>query len=258
MAAAMAGLLAGKVAVVTGSTRGLGYAIAQLFLAEGAQVIVNGRSSEAVAGAVAALTAGDGRAVGIAGDVADPETAERLAQAAVTHFGRLDVWVNNAGTTVVADSDRLTPEDFHRVVAVDLEGAFFGSQAAARHMVHGGVILQMGSIFGVVGMRRRAAYVAAKHGLVGLTAVLADEWAPRGIRVLCLAPGYIATELAAPDAVTGDDYTEEVITRRTPLGRWGQPGDVAHLALFLASDHAGYMTGNTVVVDGGWTARGGW
>jgi len=254
----VAGLLADKVAVVTGSTRGLGREMAQTFLAEGARVVIHGRKPADVQAAVRALTDEDGRAVGIAGDVASPETAEALAEAAVSRFGRLDVWVNNAGTTVVADSEQLPPEDFHRVIAVDLEGTFFGAQAAARRMQSGGVILQIGSIFGLVGMRRRAAYVAAKHGVVGLTAALADEWAPRGIRVLCLAPGYIATDLAMPDAVTGDDYTEETITHRTPLGRWGRPSDVAQLALFLASDRAGFMTGNTVVVDGGWTARGGW
>lgn len=253
--------LSNKVAVVTGSSQGIGLAVAYELASRGARVALNGRHEAKLQQQVDALSQCQGTSVlGIAGDVSLPVDMEHLAARVAEEWGGIDIWVNNAGDTVVEDSLTLPAEQFARVVSINLNGAFYGSQAAARVMAErgGGVIVQMGSIYGEVGAPRRAAYVSSKHALVGLTKVLADEWASLGIRVLCLEPGYIQTELALPNVGTGDDYTVQDIEGRTPMGRYGTPSEVARVLAFLASEEASFMTGNTVRVDGGWLAHGGW
>jgi 3-oxoacyl-[acyl-carrier protein] reductase len=178
---------------------------------------------------------------------------------ALEHFGGLHVWVNNAGINAIKPSLELEPEAFRRVIEVNLNACFYGSQAAARAMIQQrqGVIIQIGSIFGEVGMPMRAAYCSAKHGLIGLTKALASEWAPHGVRVVCLNPAYVRTALDEADQASGD-YTDSDIERRTPLGRYGSAEEVANTALFLASDESSYITGAAITVDGGWMAYGGW
>jgi 3-oxoacyl-[acyl-carrier protein] reductase len=254
-----AGRLRGKVAVVTGSSAGIGLAIATEFAREGASVAVNSRDAERAEEAASGLARQGLDAFGFAADVRRPEDAQALAQAALQRYGRLDVWVNNAGVNVIKPALELDPEEWRRVIDTDLSGCFFGSQAAGRVMVprKSGVVIQIGSIIGEVGLPRRAPYTAAKHGLIGLTKALASEWAKDNVRVVCLDPGYVAAGIALKGAAGGAFSTAD-IERRTPMGRLAEPSEVARVALFLASDDAGYITGTHITVDGGWVAYGGW
>jgi 3-oxoacyl-[acyl-carrier protein] reductase len=190
----------------------------------------------------------------------DPQEARALATAASERFGRLDIWVNNAGVNVIKPALELESAEWEQVIQTNLSGCFYGSQAAARLMVpqKSGVIIQIGSIFGELGLPRRAPYTAAKHGLIGLTKVLAAEWARDNVRVVCLDPGYIRAGLGIKSQTRGGAFTAEDIERRTPMGRFGEPEEVARVAVFLASDEASYITGSHITVDGGWIAYGGW
>src|SRR5205085_1742819 len=192
-------------------------------------------------------------------DLTQPEHAKALASAAVDRLGGLDIWVNNAGVNVIAPAVELAAGDWKRVIDTNLNGCFYGSQAAARVMLpkRSGVIIQIGSIFGELGLPTRAAYTAAKHGLVGLTKALAGEWAADNVRVVCLEPGYILAGLGLKGQELGA-FTAEEIERRTPMHRFGRPEELANVAVFLASDEASYLTGTHVTVDGGWVAYGGW
>lgn len=249
-----------RVAVVTGSSGGLGQAIATAFARQGAAVVVNSREAARAEEAAATLAAEGHRAHGVAADVRRPEDARRLAEEAVGRFGRLDVWVNNAGVNVIKPALEIEPEEWTRVMETNLSGCFYGSQAAARLMVpqRSGAIIQIGSVFGEVGLPRRSPYTAAKHGLIGLTKVLATEWARDNVRVVCLDPGYVSAGLGVKSQTRGGAFTAADIERRTPMGRFAEPEEVAAVAVFLASDAASYVTGTRITVDGGWVAYGGW
>ena len=253
------GRLEHRVAVVTGSSMGIGRAIAERFAQEGAAIVVNSRNEARAKEAAADMRAAGFLAVGEAGDVSRPEDAQHLAETALREFGRLDIWVNNAGINAIGPSVDLPYRDYLRVIEVNLAGAFAGSQAAAQAMLARGrgVILQIGSIFGEVGMPQRAAYCSAKHGLIGLTKVLSNEWAGKGVRVVCLDPAYIRTNLDVQDQSSGD-YSDSDVEHRTPMGRYGTLEEVAGAALFLVSDDASYISGSHISVDGGWMAYGGW
>ena len=253
------GRLEQRVAVVTGSSTGIGRAIAERYASEGARIVVNSRSAERAAQAAAEMRAKGWEVTAAAGDISRPEEAQRLAEVAVKAYGGLDIWVNNAGVNAIGPSLTLDFKDFMRVLEVNLAGVFAGSQAAARVMLAKGqgVIIQIGSIFGEVGMPQRAAYCSAKHGLIGLTKVLSNEWAGKGVRVVCLDPAYIRTDLDVQDQSSGD-YSDRDVERRTPMGRYGTLEEVAGAALFLASDDASYISGSHLTVDGGWMAYGGW
>jgi 3-oxoacyl-[acyl-carrier protein] reductase len=249
----------GRVAVVTGAGRGLGAAIAEKLAVQGATVVVADVSAELAEETAQRLVAGGRRANAHAADVCDPaQVAALFGDAAHTH-GRLDVLVNNAGVGAVAPSDELSFEQWSRTLAVNLTGTFLCAQAAARHMLPAGrgVIVNIGSVFAATGMQMRAAYAASKHGVVGLTKVLATEWASRGLRVVAIDPAYIRTALDDADQRAGD-YTAADIERRTPLGRYAEPSEVARVVAFVASDAASFITGSEIAVDGGWLAYGGW
>ncbi|PSR27034.1 MAG: short-chain dehydrogenase [Sulfobacillus benefaciens] len=250
--------LDGKVAVITGSSMGIGLAIAERFLAEGARVTINSRSA-AKAQEVARSIGSEEMAWGVGADVSHARDAERLVHETVDHFGRIDIMVCNAGTSFIRSAETIDTEDWDAVVNLNLNGVFYSAQAAAKKMIpqREGNILLIGSILGRVGLPRRAAYCATKHALVGLTKVLALDWAPYGIRVNDLAPGYIATEMNVRDQSTSD-YTDEDILRRDPMGRYGTVEEIAEGALYLVSDASGYVTGIDLPIDGGWLSYGGW
>lgn len=250
------GRLEGKVAVVTGSSGGIGRVIVESYAAEGASVVVNSRELERAV--VVAEQIGE-RAIAFEADIREPAQVLAMAAAAVNRFGRLDIWVNNAGVNAVGPAAEMRVEDWRHVIDTNLNGCFYGSQAAARFMLpqKSGVIIQVGSIFGELGLPTRAPYTTAKHGLVGMTKALAAEWAKDNVRVVCLEPGYILAGLGLKGQELGV-FTAEQIEGRTPMRRFGKPEELAAVAVFLASDEASFMTGGQITVDGGWVAYGGW
>ncbi len=251
----MTSRLSGQTAIVTGSSAGIGEAIAERFAAEGANVVTNSRSQERAEETAEAIREAGGSAVAIESDVTDYEAMEALVEATVEEFGSLDVMVNNAGVTDIGPAEDVDPEDWRRVIDVDLTGAFFGSQLAGRQMIDqesGGAILNVSSIMGELGLHGRAPYCAAKAGVNNLTRTLAVEWAPHGIHVNALAPGFVRTNIT-DQTQSAADYTDDDIRNRTPLDRFGTLDEMAECATFLVgNDH--YVTGEVLHADGGWTA----
>ncbi len=248
--------LRGRVAIITGGSQGIGEAIAHRFAAAGVAVAICAQRAERVEAAVDRLRAQGAQALGVAADVRNPDDVTKFVDATLERFGRLDILINNAGTGQIRDSLTLDLASWRDVLDTHLTGALLMSQAAARAMIArgtGGVILNIGSIHSVLGMPKRAAYVTAKHGLIGLTRTLACEWAPHGVRVLMLAPGYIDTRREIKV-----DFTEADIARRTPLGRFGTVEEVAEVTVFLCSPRASFLVGPVILADGGWTAYAGW
>ena len=239
--------LTGKVALVTGGSRGIGHAIAQAFARVGAQIAVLGRDLAKVREAAASL--GDGRARGYACDVSDAKQVETTVGAVEKDFGRIDVLVNNAGTTRDNLLFRIGEDDWDTVLDTNLKGAFLVTKHAARGMIkrRWGRIINITSVVGLSGNKGQANYSASKAGLVGFTKSVSKELASRNVLVNAVAPGFIETELTrdlSPDH-------RAMLLGAIPLGRWGQVTDVAAAVLFLASDFAGYITGQVLVVDGG-------
>lgn len=248
--------LEGKVAVVTGGARGLGKAAAMGLAEYGADLVVTATPGH-IDGAekVAAEIQGLGRkAIALPLEVRDKSSIEQMADAALSHFGRIDILVNNAGTNIPKPSLEVTEEEWDTILDTNLKGLFFCCQAIGRNMVErgSGKIINMSSQSGVVGIERRAAYCASKGAVILLTKVLALEWAPHNVMVNAVAPTFIETDLTRP-MLADPEWGAEVL-RRIPLGRVGQPDDVAGAVIYLASPAADLVTGHTLVVDGGWTA----
>lgn len=246
--------MAGRVAVVTGSTRGIGRAIAERFVAEGARVVVNSRSAESAE--AAALEIG-GETVGVGADVSSAADAQRMVDGALEAFGGLDVMVCNAGIAMPRDSLEISEDDWRRTLDVDLTGVFFCAQRAARVMLERGkgAVVTISSLQAFAPLARRAAYAAAKGGVVAMTRSLAAEWAPH-VRVNSVAPGYVATAMVR-ELVAQGRVDPEAVSRRTPFARMAEPAEIASAVLFLASDEASFITGETIMVDGGWVSSAG-
>ncbi|MDH5287624.1 MAG: SDR family oxidoreductase [Betaproteobacteria bacterium] len=241
--------LGGRVAIVTGAARGIGFAIAQRFAAEGATCVVADLAEDAVRAAAQRIP----RAVPVAADVSAKADVARLVEVAAKCTGRIDVLVNNAGITHAAEFLDLAEEDFDRVLRVNLKSMFLCGQAVARHMVAQaakGAIVNLSSVNAVLAIANQVPYVVSKGGINQLTRVMALGLAPHGIRVNAIGPGTIATEMAQ-QAVLSDDAARRKILSRTPLGRLGEPEEVAAVAAFLASDDASYLTGQVIYPDGG-------
>lgn len=238
-----------KIALVTGASQGIGLACAQRLVQDGARVMLADVRPE-VAEAAAAL--GDAARFFVA-DVSQKSDVDALFAATIAAFGRIDILVNNAGVTHAADFLDLREEDFDRVMRVNLKSMFLCSQAAARDMVaraSGGCIINMSSVNAELVIPNQVPYVISKGGVNQLTRVAAISLAPHGIRVNAIGPGTILTELAK-QAVLSSPEARHMILSRTPLGRCGEPEEVASIASFLASDDASYMTGQTLYADGG-------
>jgi 3-oxoacyl-[acyl-carrier protein] reductase len=242
--------LDGRVALVTGGSRGIGAAICTELAAAGAEVAVNyARDASAATAVCDAVRAAGGSAHPVQGDVSTSEGAAELVAAVEGDIGPIAMLVNNAGITRDDLIMRLSDEDWRSVIDTNLGGAFFTCRALSRPMLkrRAGVIVNITSIVGVHGNAGQSNYAASKAGLIGLTKSLAKELGGRGIRVNAIAPGYIATELT--DALP--DQAREAILGGTPLGRLGEPADVARAVRFLCSDAAGFITGDVLAVDGG-------
>lgn len=252
-----------KVAIITGSSEGIGLAIATTFLEEGAKVVINSRSQEK-ADAIAAQFRQRGYTdvLAAAGDVADRDACFHLVQQTLAHWGRVDILVNNAGISAIGNAEDLSVEEWQRTLDVNLSGSFYCSQAAAKLAMipqKSGTIVMLSSILGHIAFPRRAVYVATKHGVIGLTKALAVEWAQYGIRVNALCPAFILTPMEERDIANPHvDYRQEDIKQRTPLGRYGTPEEQAQACLWLASEASSYTTGAALLSDGGWVAYGGW
>ena len=238
--------LSGKTALITGASGGIGGAIARTLHRQGAAVLLAGTRQAALEALAAEL---GGRARIHAADLADPAAADALVKDAETALGKLDILVNNAGLTRDGLAVRMRDEDWQKVLDVDLTAGFRLARAALRGMMRRrfGRIIGISSVVGVVGNPGQANYAAAKAGMIGLSKALAAEVASRGITVNCVAPGMIAS--AMTDALTPEQ--KERIAGAIPMGRLGSPEDVAASVLFLASDQAGYITGQTIHVNGG-------
>jgi len=246
--------LTGRIALVTGSSRGIGLAMARALASAGARIVLNGRDAAALAALAHRLRA-DGVAAEVACfDVTDEPAVDAAIERIEREVGPLDVLVNNSGITVRGPMLELATADFERVIATNLTAAFVVGRAAARRMVGRGrgKILNVCSINSELGRPSIAPYVASKGGLRNLTRAMAVEWAPHGLQVNGLGPGYFETDLTAP--LAADPAFDGWLRRRVPMGRWGRVDELAGATIFLASPASDFMTGQVVYVDGGLTA----
>jgi NAD(P)-dependent dehydrogenase (short-subunit alcohol dehydrogenase family) len=253
------GRLAGKVALITGAGSGIGRASAVRFAAEGAAVGVLDRDGEAATGTVELVEAEGGRALAVTADVARAAEVDAAVDAVAAHFGGLHVLYNNAGVDSRGSVAVAEEDDWDRSFNVNAKGTFLVSRAALRHMGEGSSIINQGSVAALVGVMNFAAYCAAKGAVVALTRSMAVDLAGRGVRVNVICPGTVYTPLMEPMLrARGDGDLEAGLAKtlvKYPIGRLGDPIDIANVALFLASDEAAFMTGSVVAADGGMTAQ---
>jgi NAD(P)-dependent dehydrogenase (short-subunit alcohol dehydrogenase family) len=247
--------LSGKIALVTGSTRGIGRGIAECMAEAGAHVIVTGRDANATESVSRHISNAGGKASPLVSNLADESEVGTLIARVIEKHGDLHILVNNAGIDDEQPAIEYSLESWRRILTINLEVPFRLCQAAAPHFIakRAGVIINITSIFGMVGYPTEGAYAAAKHGLTGLTKVLALEWSSKGVRVNAIAPGLIQTDLSR--GLWQADNADTLIPQFVPQGRIGQPRDIGGAAVFLASDAASFIQGETLAVDGGYLAR---
>lgn len=241
--------LENKVAIVTGASSGIGKAIAEMYLAEGAKVVFSDLSQQK--GVKLPENAAFCKA-----DVSKVPDIKNLIDFTVKKFGRLDIMVNNAGIGLTGEVTAMTDKLWDKVIAVNLSGVFYGTRAAAKYMKAKkiqGSIINMSSILGNVGFRTAGAYCAAKGGVNQLTRTSALELAPYAIRVNSIAPGFISTNMTK--GIEEDEASNNFITSSTPLGHMGEPADIAYASVYFASEESKFVTGSVLYVDGGWTAQ---
>jgi len=249
--------LDGRVALITGGSKGLGKAIADALASAGAHVALVSRHLDQAEAAAQDVRGRYGqRAVALEHDVSDSSQVNLMVQRTLEEFGRIDILVNNAGVNIRGPIVEYRDEDWAQVLATNLSSAFYCCRAVGQHMLAragGGRVINLASIFGVTSMPGRVAYTSTKAGLIGMTKTLALEWAPQQITVNAICPGPFATEMNIP--LLQNPEVREHFPSRIPLGRWGNVEEVGAAALYLASDAAGFVTGHTLFVDGGWTAQ---
>ena len=250
--------LSGKVAFITGGGTGIGRACALAFAAEGAKVAVAGRRKEPLTAVALEIQSSGGKALALACDIVDRGAVEAAISSVAQHFGLLNVIVNNAGAVLVGTAEETSDEDWNSVLATNLTGTFHVSRAAIPTLrkAGGGSIVNIGSYLGIVGRERRAAYCAAKAGVAGLTRAMALDHARDNIRVNCVCPAIVETEMSLLSLSKASDPEAARKQRiaELPLGRFGKPEDIALMALYLASDESSWVTGTVFPIDGGQTA----
>lgn len=243
--------LTGKVAVVTGASKGIGAAIAKSLAAEGASVVVNYASSKAGADAVvSAITKAGGKAVAVGGDVSKAADAQKIVDTAIKNYGRLDILVNNSGVYEFQPIESITEDHYHKIFNINVLGLLLTTQAAVKHLGEGGSIINIGSAVTEIYPPASSVYTGTKGAVDAITGVLANELGPRKIRVNALNPGMVETEGVHAAGFIGTDF-EKGIVAKTPLGRIGQVDDIASVAVFLASDDSKWLTGEQLVASGG-------
>ncbi len=241
--------LSGKVALVTGASRGIGCSIAKTLAQNGAHVVCVSRNVSDVQSVADEITAAGGTAAAVACDISDSDNVTKLVKETVGTHNHLDILVNNAGVTRDNLLMRMSEDDWNTVLNINLKAAFIAIKAAARTMIkqRKGRIINISSVVGLMGNAGQVNYAASKAGLIGLTKSTARELAPRGITANCIAPGYIATDMTNELGYE----VQQSLNEKIPLGRIGQVEDIAYAVAFLASDEAEYITGQTLTVDGG-------
>jgi NAD(P)-dependent dehydrogenase (short-subunit alcohol dehydrogenase family) len=247
--------LADKVVIVTGGGRGLGRSIADGFAKQGATVILVGRNLEQLNIAASEIVEAGGKAVAFVADIADEDSVSTLSKSVHETYGRIDVLVNNAGINPwYKSAEKTTLQEWRQILDVNLTGVFLTCKHVGQFMLDAGQgsIINITSVAGRVGLAKTTAYCAAKGGVEMLTRQLALEWAPKGIRVNAVAPGYFATDLT--EGLRIHPVLGRRVLDRTPMGRFGEPQEIVGASLFLASSAAAYVTGHSLAVDGGWTA----
>ena len=246
--------LENKTVVVTGGSKGIGKDIALTFAKLNANVVISGRNKDVLQETLAELRSFNERCMAVSGDLSDIQEVRRLIDAAAEEFGTIDVLVNNAGVNIAKPAMEVTEGDWDTVLDLNLKSAFFASQAAAKYMLeqNSGRIINIASQMAFVGFVKRTAYCSSKGGLVQMTKALAVEWAKNGIRVNAVAPTFIETELTAK--MFEDEEFKNEVHSRILLDGLSQPKDISGAVLYLASDLANFVTGETIKVDGGWTA----
>jgi len=248
--------LSGKAALVTGAGRGIGKTIALAFAQAGADIVLCDIDLQSLRNATVEVSHLGRKGFGFQVDVVRKAEVEAIATKALDFVGKIDILVNNAGIVVRKPMEEYTEDDWDRVMDVNLKGVFNFSQAVGRQMIKqgaGGRIINIASVMGLVALPPRASYVASKGGIIALTRDLAAEWAKHNITVNSICPGWVKTEMT--EKYFAQEDVRKFLLDRIPLGRFAEPDDIANMAIFLASDLSGYVTGQSIPVDGGWTIQ---